>query len=506
MNSAYRILIVDHSQSDLVLLKDYFKLRANFQPALTRVDTKEGFKAALSSPWDAILSEFNIPGFSAVEALAMIKDMNLSIPLIVVSGAISEEDAVEIMHAGADDFIRKDKLARLVPALERSIRVNDLKKQKTKLAVSHEKALQDRERLMDVVCHDIKNPLSSVRLACQLLIQKAKESVNLESSLVSEITEGILRSSERVNGLVRDLLEQSRIETGLFGIRSKKVSILDFLAETVDSFASIASEKKVTIKVEPLGQSVDVFFDRDRISQVMGNLLSNALKFSPANSSILIGVSNSESRIKFTISDSGPGISASDSQMLFSKFFQGKANRVKGHGLGLWIAQEIVRAHGGEIGFFNSPNSLGTTFWFSLPTQLDKVVNAENSPSDGLAPRVLIVDDDEDLTITICKILTEKKVKCQIASCYGDAVDLLVHGNWQKTDLLLVDYDLPGKSGGELVKWVRQNIEKGTRPRMVLMSAHPDIDERAKSLDVKQYLRKPMDLEEILDLLITEEG
>lgn len=499
MDVVYRILVIEDLESDFALLSRHFKLNGRFRSQLHRVDTQQEFELLLNQEWDAILSDYNVPGFGAVPALSLLKSRELDIPLIIVSGEVGEEKAVEIMHAGADDFVRKDNLARLIPALERSIQVSHMRKRKKKLRIAHERALHDRERLMDVVCHDIKNPLSSVRLACQLLLEKAKAQKQIDSSLVTEITETIMRSSERVNRLVRDLLEQSRIESGLFGIHSRKVLVSTFLNEVVEAFRPIALNNNIKLKIELLDETLEGHFDRDRIFQVIGNLLSNALKFSPANSTIVIGAEKEEKGLKFFVRDQGPGISETDSPLVFSKFFQGKSHKFKGHGLGLWIAHEIVRAHAGEIGFYSATEGTGTTFWFSLPFQ--PIAEAPATQPSTSAPHILVVDDDEDLTETIHQVLNVKDVPCQISHTYEKAVEILQKEEWSEKDIVLIDYDLPGKNGGELVEWMRYNSSQKSLPKIVLMSAHPDIHERAENLKVKHYLKKPMNIDEIFELV-----
>lgn len=505
MSLPYSILVLEDAELDYALLERHFR-GTGFNAVLTRAETREQFEKELSETWDAVLSDYNVPGFGAVPALEILKKRGVDIPLIVLSGEIGEEKAVEIMRAGAEDFVKKDNLARLIPALERSIRASELRKRKVKLRIAHEQALQDRERLMDVVCHDIKNPLSSVRLVCQLLLEKAKESDTLDSKWVREIGETILRSSERVNLLVHDLLEQSRIESGLFGVKLKAVSIQAFLKDVFDAFDPIARNKDVTLRLDPDSHSHQGYFDRDRIFQVMSNLVSNALKFSPPKGEIVIGSKLTEDGITFFVRDQGPGIAASDSHLIFSKFFQGKSHKFKGHGLGLWIAHEIIKAHRGNIHFRPSETGMGTTFFFSLPTLHENSRTAKVPETISQTPRLFIVDDDPDLTETLCRVLKDKNIECQVSPDVDTAVDHLSTHDWNENDILLIDYDLPGKNGGELVAWLRMNNKSKGMPKIVLMSAHPDIDERAKALELTHYLRKPMHLDEVFGLLKNRDG
>jgi signal transduction histidine kinase len=499
MEPLFRILILEDSQLDYELLVRHFKSNAAFTVNLRHAETRDEFERALKEPWDAVLSDFNVPGFGAMPALETIKKKGLDLPLIVVSGEVGEENAVEIMHAGADDFIRKDNLARLIPSIERSIGVSQMRKRKAKLRIEHERALRDRERLMDIVCHDIKNPLTSVRLSSQLLLKKADASEMIESAVVKESLEDILRSAERVNRLVQDLLDQSRIESGLLSIKPGEVSVSDLLVECIEVFRPIAENSGVGLKPEIPESDFRGYFDRDRIFQVISNLFTNALKFSPRQSSIIIGATQTDDKARFFVKDFGPGIAAEEKDFIFSKFFQGKTQKVKGHGLGLWIAHEIVRTHGGDIGFDKNPEDSGTTFWFTVP--LSGAIAEKPATRRGAFPKILVVDDDEDLTDVLCKVLNEKDISCKTADNYETAIHHLQDESWRKSDLVLIDYDLPGKNGGELAQWMRYHIPPDKLPRMILMSAHPDIHERAEALNVDLYLKKPMNLDEILGLI-----
>lgn len=505
MKTNFKILIIEDTESDFQLLSRYLSKAENVSFSLTHIETRREFDDVISKPWDAILSDYNVPSFGASIALKILKEKQLDIPLIVLSGEVGEERAVELMHLGADDFVRKDNLARLIPALERSIQVSQMRKRKVKLRAAHEQALLDRERIMDVVCHDIKNPLSSIRIASQLLIERSKDGTKIESEIVGEIAEAILRSSDRVNRLVRDILDQSRIESGSLGISSKKVPLNLFMKEVADAFLPIARNVGVTLSVSLEEESLEGFFDRDRVFQVISNLISNAIKFTPSGGTVDIEGRKTNTGLCFKVIDSGTGIAQQDKTQIFSKFFQGTKSKLKGHGLGLWIAQEIVKAHGGEIGFEVGESGKGTTFWFTIPSFVSLSpaalpIRKENSQ------RVLIVDDDEDLTLFISKVLASKKVSCKVADGFDSAIEVFNREKFNQDDVLLVDYDLPKKNGGQLIEWLRSQKSPEKLPKMVLMSAHPDIDVRAKSFGVKHYLRKPMNIDEIYQVVTSREG
>lgn len=499
----YRIILIEDSELDAELLKRHLIQNSGFGVEILRLETPWEFDEALKESWDAIISDYNVPGFGALAALKALKSKALDIPLVVVSGEVGEENAVDMMHSGAEDFIRKSNLARLGPALERSINVSQMRKRKARLRAEHEKALRDRERLMDIVCHDLKNPLSSVRLGCQVVLAKCKDQTSLDAKWTMDIVEGMLHSTERIDRLVADLLDQSKIEAGLFRVRETKQSVKKFLEEIIKSFKPIAQSKGMKLILKEFHSDADFYFDHDRIFQVLGNLVNNALKFSPAGEEITVGAEHEGTELRFFVKDRGPGIIEEERHLVFSRGFQGKQNKYKGNGLGLWIAREIAKAHAGDLSFVCEASRKETIFWVKLPNAF-KLIEDKKIPlnfQEVCISKILLVDDDEDLSQTICRILSEKNVTCRTAENFDRAVQLLQEHAWEPKDIILIDYDLPGKNGGDLIQWIRSHFGANPLPRLVLMSAHPDIDERAQDLKVFHYIRKPMNLHEVFDLL-----
>jgi sigma-B regulation protein RsbU (phosphoserine phosphatase) len=142
MGKQLRLLIVEDSENDAFLIKGELS-RGGYEVALKRVETSATFSAALElEPWDLIISDYNLPGFDGLAALKAVKDLGLDIPFILASGAIGEETAVDAMKMGAQDYINKDNLSRLVPAVERELREVRLRRQHKQV----EEKLEESER------------------------------------------------------------------------------------------------------------------------------------------------------------------------------------------------------------------------------------------------------------------------------------------------------------------------------------------------------------------------
>ena len=229
-----------------------------------------------------------------------------------------------------------------------------------------ERAARARDDLMAVVAHDLKNPLNTIRLSLQRLL----EDVIPEDPSHRTEREGlgaIVRATERMHRLIRDLLDLARADGGRLLVRPAPVEAEDLVQDAVDAHASLAAAKGITLRPAMDPPSVRVPADRERIAQVFSNLIDNALKFAPRGGRVTVGASRESESVRFTVEDTGPGISAEDRSHVFDRFWQAGNARRRGTGLGLSIARAIVEAHGGAIGVESSPGQ-GSLFHFSLPS------------------------------------------------------------------------------------------------------------------------------------------
>jgi signal transduction histidine kinase len=174
-----------------------------------------------------------------------------------------------------------------------------------------------------------------------------------------------------MNRMIGDLLDVARIEAGRLVVEQEPVLVSDLLAQTTESWQSIAAQHSLTLDVGAAPENLLVFADRARVFQVLDNLVGNAMKFSAAGGRIEVRVSPptdaSPAEVAFTVSDTGPGITPEVMKGLFERFWQARATDRRGIGLGLAICKGIVEAHGGRI-WADSQVGRGTRFTFTLPT------------------------------------------------------------------------------------------------------------------------------------------
>jgi PAS domain S-box-containing protein len=223
-------------------------------------------------------------------------------------------------------------------------------------------AARDREDLVSIVSHDLKSPLAAILLNVDLVLRQ----LPADDQKTRPRAESIHRAAERMNGLIRNLLDISRIRAGRLTIDREAVSAASLACGPLEALSSLASAKNVHLVCDVSPDLGAALADRHRIEQVLQNLLDNAVKFSPAGSVVTLAAQRHGQHLIFSVRDSGPGIPADQLPHLFERFWQAKETASQGSGLGLAIAKGIIEAHGGQI-WVKSRVGAGSTFYFSLP-------------------------------------------------------------------------------------------------------------------------------------------
>jgi len=224
-------------------------------------------------------------------------------------------------------------------------------------------ATRIRDEVMSMVSHDLGNPLATISIAVTRIQSRAEEG---RTEGIGRYTRMIRSAVDSMERLLDDLLQVGRIETGHFGLRKTPEAVPGLLFEVEERFAPRAEERGIGFAVVNSGALPDVLVDRERIHQVFSNLLSNALKFTEPGGSIRIDAEAEEGVVRVAVGDTGIGMTESERERLFDRFWQARRHRRGGAGLGLTISKEIVEAHGGRI-WAESEEGEGSTFYFTLP-------------------------------------------------------------------------------------------------------------------------------------------
>jgi signal transduction histidine kinase len=224
-----------------------------------------------------------------------------------------------------------------------------------------ELAARAREEVLGVVAHDLRNPIHLLGSAAELLADKS-----IDEAQRPVLLDAAKRAVRQMDRLIGDLLDTARLQAGRFSLQLKDVKASRLLRQAEETFRQMAAEKNLQFDVNAPARDLVLRADEDRAAQVLGNLLGNAFKFTPAGGRVALSVSQSDSEAHFHVADTGSGLSKEQIGQLFERFWQGRPGDRRGVGLGLTIARGIVEAHGGRMWVDSTPDQ-GSTFSFSLP-------------------------------------------------------------------------------------------------------------------------------------------
>ncbi|MBW3535190.1 MAG: GAF domain-containing protein [Gemmatimonadetes bacterium] len=276
----------------------------------------------------------------------------LSVPVALPDGEVV--GGLFFGHGGRGVFSERDERIAAGAARWTAVAV-----QNARLYAESRRSTRARDEMLAVVSHDLRNPLNVIATSASLILE-----IPLPEEKKKAQLEVIRRTTERMNRLIQDLLDVTGIEAGKLSVSPQLHDVDDILEEACESMANVAKEAAVELRCSSLGETHHVSADRERILQVFGNLIANALRFTPDGGSITVGARPEDDVVAFFVADTGPGIPEDDLPHLFDRFWKGRNST--GTGLGLPIAKGIVEVHGGTLSV-ETEEGRGTTFTFTLP-------------------------------------------------------------------------------------------------------------------------------------------
>jgi signal transduction histidine kinase len=227
-------------------------------------------------------------------------------------------------------------------------------------------ALTTRDEFLAIVSHDLRSPIGTiVGYADQLL--KVSSSAQIDNEL-KQFVEIIKRNAKASLRLISDILDMERFAEGKLVLRLVRLNLQDLVQESVESFVHVAMENNIVLRAAPSNLSALAICDRDRIGQVLSNLIGNALKFTPDNGSVTLKVQETENDLQVSVSDTGSGIPLGQQRRIFDRFAQITNKDRRGLGLGLYISKTLIEAHQGNLWVVSEPG-VGSNFCFTLPKQ-----------------------------------------------------------------------------------------------------------------------------------------
>ncbi|MBY0315549.1 MAG: HAMP domain-containing histidine kinase [Bdellovibrionales bacterium] len=242
-----------------------------------------------------------------------------------------------------------------------------------------------KSEFVSIASHELRTPLTSIKGSLGLLSSGIMGELNGDSLGLVRIAE---QETDRLVRLINNLLDLAKMESRQFKLQKDWMSVQGLSESILEGLLGFAQQAKVHLHIQRPSEDIEANLDRDRIQQVVTNLISNAIKYSPKNDTVVLSYYiNAEKKLEIAITDRGPGIQPKDQQLIFEKFRQGTASEhqlVKGTGLGLAISKALVEEHGGELSLRSTPGQ-GSTFFFTLPEWRNSVQSSTDSFPFGAA-------------------------------------------------------------------------------------------------------------------------
>jgi signal transduction histidine kinase/CheY-like chemotaxis protein len=358
-----------------------------------------------------------------------------------------------------------------------------------------ETANQMKDEFLATLSHELRTPLNSVLGWARLL-----GSGKLDSEHYARAIQAIERAGWAQSRLIEDLLDVSRIVGGKLQIAPRPLVTQPLVESAVQSLRPAADAKEISIDVSLNPSIGPIEADPDRLQQVMWNLISNAIKFTPTGGHVDVALDADSSRLWFVVRDSGIGFNPAVASHLFERFRQGDSSSTRqygGLGLGLGIVRHVVELHGGTVTAQSAGENLGSTFTVTLPLRAAHALAAEPAPLD-LAPilrgiKVLVVDDDLLALDFIRTTLEQYGASVVTAASAREAQDRFAK---QPPDVLVSDLVMPGEDGLDLIRKIRA-LEAPTGrhvPAAALTAlARSEDRRRALSAGYQMHVVKPID-------------
>lgn len=372
-----RILIVD----DEPLVTNLFEisLREEGYPVVIATSGKDAVEKFMFGKFNIVITDINMPDMDGITLLNNLKAIKPEIIVIVITGYPSVDSAIESMRVGAYDYITKPIDPNVViNVINRAWDRQSLELQKEELlrrlqdtnlhlAQANEK-LKELDTLkshfISTVSHELRTPLTSIKGSIGLILNGVAGNINDKTK---EFLDICYKNTDRLIRLINDLLDIQKIEAGKFQLNKEEFDLVKLVEESLTSLKHYARDCNVTLTGE-LPKTAYVYADKDRISQVLYNLISNGIKFSEGGQ-VTVSIFDNENEVKVTVLDTGIGIPADKQESIFEKFTQIHENtRRKGTGLGLSICKALIGEHKGKI-WVESQEGSGSRFYFILPKE-----------------------------------------------------------------------------------------------------------------------------------------
>jgi signal transduction histidine kinase len=398
--------MMDHQATNVLLIEDnpgdadLVRLRLVEGQSDVRVSCvnrlSDGLASLTRDVPSVVLLDLNLPDSHGAETFRRVMEHAPNVPVVVLSGQDDEALAMKAVHHGVQDYLVKGNISS--KNLERAIRYAVERQGLLRaLEITQKQQLEFKNRFLSHVSHELRTPLTCIHQYVTLLLD------GLAGAMVPEQTDHlktVLKSVNQLHAMIRDLLEATRAESGKLRVEPRCITLGELVQQAVAMLRPTADEKKVGLEVGLDQRLPLVYADPDRVLEVLINLADNAIKFTPAEGSVMVQASMVEADpgyVYISVTDTGRGIGPEAKALIFERLYQDPDsvdNNRSGLGLGLFICREIVRLHEGRIWVSSEPGQ-GSIFTFTLPIySLAKLLAPAITHEGRLRPAFVLVRVD----------------------------------------------------------------------------------------------------------------
>ena len=452
------------------------------------------------APPDLVLADVMMPEVDGFELLRLLRGdpRTSSIPIVMLSARAGEAARVEGLAAGADDYLIKPFSAReLIARVASQISLSQARSQAKARA---EAASRAKDEFLAMLGHELRNPLSPILTALSLMRLRGGPVLERERAVIERQVQHLVR-------LVDDLLDVARIARGTIELRRRPIELAEVVSKAIELSSPIIEQRGHTLHVAVPTEGLMIDGDEMRLAQIVGNLLTNAAKYTETGGRVEVTAFREDTWATLTVRDSGMGIPTDLLPRIFDVFVQGSQaidRREGGLGLGLAIVKNLTESHGGTIEARSAGRGLGSEFIVRLPLAASKVpapprawerpmAEAQTSPR-----RVLVVDDNEDAAELLAEALRAAGYEARVAFDGPSGLEL---GRTWKPEIAVLDIGLPVMDGYELAERLRELSPPPVRLLALSGYAQPGDRARARAAGFHEHLVKPVDLDTLYSML-----
>ena len=443
---------------------------------------------------DLVLLDVKLPDGDGRDLCAWIKSATAATQTVVLlTSALftDSRDRVAALDAGADGYLLEPvEPEELVANIRALLRLRQAEDERQAAMLALREADRRKDEFLAMLAHELRNPLAPVLAAVEIL--KSDDPAIRERARTM-----VGRQVRHLARLVDDLLEVSRITQSKVVLKPVVVTVREVVDAALETVKPLVDAARVDLGIEPIAPDLHIEADPVRLTQVVGNLLNNAIKFTPPGGKVRVGAHADESSVEIVVTDEGAGIAADVLPHVFDLFTQGERSLERtqgGLGIGLSLVKGLVEMHGGTVSAHSEGPGRGSRFVVRLPATLRRAapVRAAASPPAGDRPqRILVVEDNLDAAEAMQMLLAADGHQVTVVN---DGAAALATARRLEPETILLDIGLPGVNGYDLAAQLRADPQTRAA-RLIAVSGYGqqrDV-ERSSAAGFDLHLVKPVD-------------